>query len=807
MPRLWGFCEVFLEEIVAINGRRAAQNSPPIRLEIEDFKPDGERIYRPTAESKVVGLALSGGGIRSAAFCLGALQALENGNVLKKVDYLSTVSGGGYIGTAVSAAMSTSRQATFPFLSALRQVEMPGVQHIRDHSNYLFPRGFMNVFYNVAIYLRGLASSWALIMPFVLFPAALTIWIKPTLDSLNNTELAGYAIPLLITPNYMTVTSNLAIVFGMFLLTWALWRSRSVLGGELHGPWPKLAGVFLVGLLFSAFCEIQPIILRGMFFLAKSNQAVTAQIVEGLKYLSGVLAALSIVVGFFGRFFADIVKTGLEKPTVAARVSRVLAKFLIYMAAASIPFLIWFFYIQLTFWGISDTDSKHVPSWLPGFTDFWLVKSGLAWLLHLPPTLQSLYLVFGIVFLLVSLVLTPNANSLHRLYRDRLSKAFLFNPDRRENEDVANEAGVDAPTGNGTGPYAPGRQISDLTPLDQLRLGDIVCNKVPYQIINAAVNLRGSKYANRRGRNADFFFFSSRFVGSEATRYVTTGAMEACAPELDLATAMAVSGAAASSNMGANTISALAPTFALLNVRLGFWLPNPIWVATRQVRSHLLKLLDQFYIFNEMFGLLREDSGLVYLSDGGHIENLGVYELLRRRCRIIIAIDAEADPQMNFNSLIVLQRYARIDLGITIDLPWEGIRDTTRSFAEKLVMKSGQSAEVPRSPGPHCAIGEIEYPNEGKGIFHYVKSSLSGDENDYILDYKRRYSAYPHETTADQLFSEEQFEVYRALGFHALQCLFANADRVSMRAQSTATGPIPGSALISDFYDVFGLEP
>src|SRR5215471_7752095 len=90
------FHQVFAREIEAINKRRGAQR--PIALEEESRERDGTPIYRPTAASKVVGLALSGGGVRSAAFCLGAIQALDYWGLTKRIDYLSTVSGGGYIG-------------------------------------------------------------------------------------------------------------------------------------------------------------------------------------------------------------------------------------------------------------------------------------------------------------------------------------------------------------------------------------------------------------------------------------------------------------------------------------------------------------------------------------------------------------------------------------------------------------------------------------------------------------------------------------------------------------------------------------
>ena len=112
--------------------------------------------------------------------------------------------------------------------------------------------------------------------------------------------------------------------------------------------------------------------------------------------------------------------------------------------------------------------------------------------------------------------------------------------------------------------------------------------------------------------------------------------------------------------MGANSIKALTPTLAILNVRLGYWVANPRQLA---VARKSLSVWDQFYFLQELLGLMRENSETVYLTDGGHIENLGIYELLRRRCRLIIAIDAEADPEMAFRSLVALQRYARIDLG------------------------------------------------------------------------------------------------------------------------------------------------
>ena len=184
-----------------------------------------------------------------------------------------------------------------------------------------------------------------------------------------------------------------------------------------------------------------------------------------------------------------------------------------------------------------------------------------------------------------------------------------------------------------------------------------------------------------------------------------------------------------------------------------------------------------YYFLGEVFGRLSERRKSVYLTDGGHIENLGIYELLRRRCRVIIAVDAEADAQMAFGSFNTLERYALIDLGVRIDLPWQQIADESLATSVAIDRKS----DAPKDNGPHCAIGEISYPGGRKGILVYIKASLTGDENDYVFDYKKRNDAFPHETTLDQWFSEEQFEAYRALGFHAAYRLFDRSDRFAHR--------------------------
>jgi hypothetical protein len=203
------------------------------------------------------------------------------------------------------------------------------------------------------------------------------------------------------------------------------------------------------------------------------------------------------------------------------------------------------------------------------------------------------YLVIFLLFS-ASLLLGPNANSLHRLYRDRLSKAFLFDPTIIKGWPPGSRSRpqvfelVNAPEADGLMRYGN----FELAPLDRFKLSEISCAHTPYHLINTALNIQGSKYANRRGRNADFFIFSPKFIGSGATKYVRTKDFEDEVDELDLATAMAISGAAASSNMGANSIRPLTPTLAILNVRLGYWVANRRQLAQGRKLS---SFFDQFY--------------------------------------------------------------------------------------------------------------------------------------------------------------------------------------------------------------------
>jgi predicted acylesterase/phospholipase RssA len=761
---------------------------------------------RLKSNSNLTGLALSGGGIRSAAFCLGALQALDSltddpePNVIDAVDYLSTVSGGGYIGTSLVAALTVD--PAFPFDSRLDEQESPDMQHLRDYSNFLAPNGTIDYLTSFALVLRGLLVNAVIVFPALLFLAAATIYAYPLIIKLQP--------PLLL-------TLGAAVAGALFMIGSALLRPflmRSRLG--FRENFGYFLGFLVVALVLIVVFEAQPFIVSQMICAEKksecaskaganaenpkkqdgargpvaatdkgeaaaknaqlsfvvsplgvfawgngasdqgvqSSQTATADSASDetdgggvllswfskvFPALAGIIAPLAATLIAASQKLANLAKTTIGDDTWTTFLKKYSSKIALYLAAFIVPFLLWVAYVYLCYWALLDAPSDGVlvsffkhPSWVN-------------------------YCITAVIFALICLALGPNSNSLHTLYKDRLSRAFLFQ----------NSSQADGNTG---GPV-------DKRPFSWLKRRNPPTNGwapeaayAPYLLVNTAINLEASKQLNKRGRNADVFIFSPLYIGSRATGYAESTAMEGTLRHLSLATAMATSGAAASANMGDMTIKILTFSLSLLNIRLGYWLANPSKLAAFQSwAARFRSNIGTLYFAAETFGQLDEKKLNVYLTDGGHIENLGVYELLQRRCKVIIAVDAEADPGMTFPSLVHVQLLARIDLGIRIELPWQSLQTSALAVTDKtLYGKDGP----PGAMGPHAAIGLIRYDERETGVLFYIKSSLSGDENDYILDYKRRNDSFPHETTVDQFFGEEQFEVYRALGFHAARGLF-----------------------------------
>jgi hypothetical protein len=231
--------------------------------------------------------------------------------------------------------------------------------------------------------------------------------------------------------------------------------------------------------------------------------------------------------------------------------------------------------------------------------------------------------------------------------------------------------------------------------------------------------------------------------------------------------------------MGARSTPALTFLLTLFNARLGAWLgnPGPAGAATWHDAD---PRLGPAPLLRELFGLTTDRNPYVFLSDGGHFENLGLYEMVRRRCRTIIVSDAGCDPQYTFEDLSNAVRKIRIDFSIPIEFPAAGL---------------GMELAGQGHGNAHVAIGAIKYSavdgNVDDGLLVYMKATLSGDEPADVLNYARSHPAFPHESTSNQFFTEAQFESYRVLGHHTFEeAMKIDAVRQALEPEQIRRGAI-----------------
>jgi hypothetical protein len=383
---------------------------------------------------------------------------------------------------------------------------------------------------------------------------------------------------------------------------------------------------------------------------------------------------------------------------------------------------------------------QHFDRWLiNAYCPLWIAPAvrftGDLWLMALS------YVLLAVV---ASYFINVNSFSLHGMYRQRLIRAYL-------------------------GASHTERQPNPFTGFDEddnMAMCALTAHR-PLHVINMTLNLvHGSNLAWQE-RKAESFTVTRLHAGSCRLGYRPAAiyggrdsAFQKNKSPITLGTAMTISGAAASPNMGYNSSPLLTLVMTLFNARLGWWLGNP------KYPSDAWKLpgprLSMRPFIDEAFGLTDDENEWIYLSDGGHFENLGLYEMVLRRCEVIVVSDAGADPLYGYEDLGNAVRKIRIDLGIAID------------FDLPMPMSPARKAD-PQSAsttGHHCAIGSIRYDVDDRaqdGILVYLKPSLTGDEPLDVLHYATTDPTFPHQTTVDQFFGEAQFESYRRLGAHIVE--------------------------------------
>lgn len=625
------------------------------------------------------GLALSGGGIRSAVFNLGIIQALEKHKKLEQVDVMSSVSGGGYIASALTWFKSKLPDK-FPFGSGRQDHNQLGgsvINWLRSHSSFLTPgNGISKMSLFTAIF-TGTLINLLILVPISIFSIYLA--------NLPLVETSKFLGGLFSIDNTTTQTINFFDI---------LWLSS--------------LGLMILSMGFMLLTALS----TGVNSLKNKRtenlrKCVTYLFSWGL--LCQLISLIPFIHGFFEELTDKIVHTSFSISLLGTAVT--------WFSTRKIP----------------GTNNNVLKSLLVNIglmlacLGFFIMAFHYAkeWLVHPSEYLNHIFI--GLISISFILALTCNINliSMHGYYRNRLRDAFM--PYQLPSTENFQE-----------------QHISTWHEAQACYLAKLPHNSAPLHILNCNVELTGSKQPKYRNRAGDCFTFNPLFTGSDATGYASTDKYQN--GEMDLATACAISGAAVATNTSQTRSKTLNFILGLLNLRLGCWLPNPNRII---VDKWQLKPSWYLYMFRDMFGAgLNETQKYIHLSDGGHFENLGVYELVRRRCQHIVSVDAGADPNFQFKDLAKLTELIRVDFGAKLTL------DITPLLPDENGIS--QSAYV---------IGDITYSCGTKAQLIYIKSTLQSGLGADVMGYKKQNKSFPDQSTIDQFFDELQFEAYRELGF------------------------------------------
>lgn len=773
-------------------------------------------------DGDLVGLALSGGGIRSATFNLGLLQKLAELKILPLVDYLSTVSGGGFIGGWWSswmhrlAGQPKNRGQWLPVAAPGHPHEEPSeIEHLRLYSNYLIPRKGLfsgDTWRAITVVLRNLIVTQVVVASllaafFLLVDWIYVAWLPPgTMLNLATTGASAAARFDVLWKWPLLAVAAIWFGFTVFFLCVAsgeyparqIARSRVT---QWHARFAAtvavLAGVFaLAGFSDRLLCWLNLQVWKQGGWLAVLPGVASAIYTAFQKAPAGggdPALAKKAGLGTFVQKLAPGLSLLTLAVLLAAGAWRLLRETFDYMNSAAAPAKPgWVFLLSLLAvfgisqvyflrslstrrlaWrarfdevrsmlkdraklrsSISESDPQDAGIIAIAFFSFacgWLLYSTYAYHRAEWWVCLACFLVVAQVACGAGFATDPNALSMHNFYKSRLVRAYLgaTNPARLEElqkscEDVTrSKANDDLP-------------LCDLQPWK---------HGGPVHILNTTLNLVGAKDLTAEQRQAEVFELTPLFCGSLRSGYRPTDEYaDAC---LTLGTSVAISGAAASPNMGPSTSAPLALLMAFFNIRLGYWIANP---ASRHAWRYPWTRFWLWYLFREMFGQTTAQGKFSFLSDGGHLENLGLYALVKRRCRFIIVADAGADPGFFCGDLATALRMIRIDFGCEVRIDVSGIQKRTDHngvLCSKL----------------HCAVGTIQYPlgafhpsdpEKNTGLLIYLKNSLTTSAPADVLSYARTHPPFPHQTTADQFFDEAQFESYRRLGTQVAESVFGD---------------------------------
>lgn len=704
-------------------------------------------LYEDPDDPDRIGICCSGGGIRSAAFNLGALQALQASDVLRRTAYVSAVSGGSYIASAFCMVAKTSDRGEKadsdpdafdgehgpPFAPG-----SPEEQYLRNHLSYLAPTGLAKLYLAMRM-VGGLLVNVLLIgLPVLIAGLLAGLLLDGLYDGIADGHIAvpGYIwIPIVVVAGLAAALAVLDVVWrpGKDIVQTAsqTWEVRLLLAAGA-------AAVVLVAVPWLAALAARPRdVTVGEAAVRSAGTAfssVVALAIAAYTHARGAVRDRQKII--------DAAKHSLGK--YVRRVREVIVALVVMLAG---PLLL----IAVAVFGVL----LAVQSEDKGAT--------------------LLIVVVG-VLVAMSLFVDLTTVSLHPFYRRRLASAFAL---RRVFGDKARSRVI-----------AEERPFDELVTLSKTDVG----HGWPTLIVCAAANI-SDPGATPPGRSVASFTFSHAAIGGPLTGAALTTDYEALHPtrqrDVTLPAAVAMSGAAVSPSMGKLTYRPLTFLLALANIRLGVWVPNPRYVNDPSTSlAGRLQRPRPHYLWKELFGRNRLEDKFLYVTDGGHYENLGLVELLRRGCRTIYCFDAGGgSPSKALGDAIAL---ARAELDVTIEMD-----DTTR-----LLKESADGSDVPPRSKAVCAVGTIQYPDRPKdeppGRLFYVRSVVSEDSPWDLQDYQVVDGVFPHHSTVDQFFNDQRFEAYRRLGWCAATRAHALAEpRIPLQRTPAPAPIVTGAGLYS----------
>jgi choline dehydrogenase-like flavoprotein len=831
----------------------------------------------------VTGLGLSGGGIRSATFNLGVLQGLANGRCLRRVDFLSTVSGGGYIGSflgrfydrlrvdpLLGAGSRPARPSPSRVEQGLTDPHSPEVDWLRQQSNYLAPMGSGDARLDLAGFLRNFLTVHFVVgvLLFALFGLANAIrygLFDPATAGLGLLLIDAGDMPIghLVREFLGPFFSPWFVLFELIVLFLALPRAVGywVVSQNDHGRFqgPALTLLFIVatvlvvlgvwdgfayeplllGLaLFSTFIQVELAWHHGDLRKdAVGTGGVETQRLLTRNYLTYDLGlALALAGAALGFAAIDTIAHGLQQYVARNRTYVVAFSSFLVAIAGLIPIL-----RALAGWAAAERKPGPASATVRAIREQ-VIGGLLAVILFTVPLILYAFashaayqggstLVAGLaatlLACLISLILTHpkalavvNRSSLSQEYAARLARTYLgaSNPARRH------------PEGANVTEVIPGDDVASIVDYRPHEGGG------PLHLINTTVNqtidfssMRGNR--SRQGENLAVSslamsigkIWHAAWAGSSAAGPLQprtsgvvplghrpgeehplideTGAPTLWAEVLPLRQWIAISGAAVGPGRGQGTRLGTALLFGLANLRTGYWWDSGITASARSGfprLSFLRRLLSliprafppQAMLISEWVALYPGPWDRYWnISDGGFFDNLGGYELIRRRVPRIILADATADPAYHYDDFGELVRKVRIDFNASIepitaaDLNQLAI-DGLITAAQRARLGTLDDLKPPMDRdgniiGPsrkHAALFRVRYLTgpQRTSLLLYLKASRTGDEAADVEEYRALHPDFPHEGTINQFFDEAQWESYRRLGEHVASPLFAD---------------------------------